>query len=127
MKRKFRLELQQLPPVEFSPNWHGHWAVRYSAGQDFRKTVYYGVMEQVNRRKVVAFNKARLDLTFVFARKNRRDEDNLRARFKPGQDTLVLAGLIPDDNPEHLVMGNINILVDRARAPLTIIELEDVS
>ena len=55
-----------------------------------------------------------------------RDEDNLRARFKPGQDALVQAGLIEGDTVEHLVMGKINVEVDRSRAPLTIIELEEV-
>ncbi len=71
------------------------------------------------------FTKARLDLVFVFPQARKRDEDNLRARFKPGQDALVQARLIPDDTQEHLVMGKIRIRVDRDQAPLTIIYLEE--
>ena len=49
------------------------------------------------------------------------------ARFKPGLDAVVDAGLILDDDAEHLqISGTVDILVDPARAPLTIIELEEV-
>lgn len=72
------------------------------------------------------FEKARLTLTFVFPYFRERDEDNLRAMFKPGQDALVQAELIKGDTPEYLVLGPLNIVIDRRRAPCTIIELEEV-
>jgi len=110
-------EVPMLPPKECSPNWRGHWAQRSEASKAFKEAVFYLAPKDVR------FEKARLDLTFVFKDKRRRDEDNLRSRFKPGQDALVIAGLIPDDNRRYLVMGDIEVEVDKTRAPLTIIKL----
>ena len=128
-----RIEVNQLPPVECSPNWRGNWPRRYQAAGVYQQAVFY---ESVNMRNILErvpwrpgfppFKKARLTLTFIFSQVRERDEDNLRARFKPGQDALVQAQLIPDDTPEHLVLGPIHIVVDRKQAPKTIIELEEV-
>ena len=71
------------------------------------------------------FTKARLNLTFVFPEHRRRDRDNCLSMFKPGLDGIVDAGLLLDDDAEHLEIGNVDILVDPERAPLTIIELEE--
>ncbi|MBA7550870.1 hypothetical protein ES705_43399 [subsurface metagenome] len=48
------------------------------------------------------------------------------ARFKPGLDGIVDAGLILDDDAEHLEIGKVDILVDPERAPLTVIDLEQM-
>lgn len=128
-----RIEVNQLPPISASPNWRGHWSKRYQDGRVYQAAVYYECIDIRNRLQrlpwrpgIPPFKKARLDLTFVFPYKRRFDEDNLRARFKPGQDALVQAGLIEGDTMENLVMGKVEVQVDRARAPLTIIELEEV-
>ncbi|MBA7651595.1 hypothetical protein ES703_59414 [subsurface metagenome] len=127
-----RIEVSQPPPVEYSLNWRGHWAERYKAGQVYQQAVFYECVDARNRLERLPwrpgfppFTKARLTLTFVFPYYQERDEDNLRARFKPGQDALVQAELIKGDSPEHLVLGDINIVIDRDRAPLTIIELKE--
>ena len=123
-----RIEVSQLPPPEYSPNWRGHWAQRYQAETVYGNAVYYSSVDARNRASLwQPFTKARLDLTFVFPYRRVRDEDNLRARFKPGQDALVQAGLLVGDSPDSLTMGKVTVEVDRKRAPLTIIELEDVS
>lgn len=132
-----RIEVSQLPPVEFNPNWRGNWADRYKAGQVYRDAVFYSCMDARNKGNCKPFDKARLDLTFVFAVRRRRDFDNLLARFKPnGKSTLlkvlknflsnaiVDAGLIVDDDAEHLQIGKVDILVDPERAPLTIIDID---
>ncbi|GAI70310.1 unnamed protein product [marine sediment metagenome] len=72
------------------------------------------------------FTKARLNLTFVFAEQRRRDRDNLLATFKPGLDAIVDAGLLLDDDSEHLDIGKVDILVDPERTPLTLIDLEQM-
>jgi len=124
-----RIEVSQLPPFEYSPNWRGSWFDRYQAGLVYRNAVFYSCVEARNRAALYGypkpFNKARLDLTFVFPLRRRRDRDNLQARFKPGQDAIVAAGLVRDDDVEHLIIGNVNIEVDPKRAPLTIIELKE--
>lgn len=127
-----RIEVSQLPPIEMSPNWRGHWAERYKAGRVYQDAVFYECIDTCNRLQRLPrrpgfplFQKPRLDLTFVFPNYRKRDEDNLRASFKPGLDAIVQAGLIEGDTMENLVMGKIEVQVDRSRAPLTIIELED--
>lgn len=123
-----RIEVSQLPPRELSPNWRGHWAQRYQAGIVYGNAVYYSAVDARNKRETKVwqpFKRARLNLTFVFPYKRRFDEDNLRARFKPGQDALVRAGLLGGDTMENLVMGKLEVQVDKKRAPLTIIELDE--
>lgn len=124
-----RIEVQQLPPAECSPNWRGHWAERYKAGQVYQEAVFYESVAIRNKLMLLGewhpFKKARLALTFVFPNYRKRDEDNLRARFKPGQDALVQAGLLEGDTIDNLVLGVINIVVSPTAAPLTIIELEE--
>ena len=127
-----RIEVPFLPPTECSPNWKGPWIERYEAARTYQQAVYYCCVDARNKLERVPgrpgfppFEKARLTLTFIFPYFRLRDEDNLRARFKPGQDALVQAELIKGDSPEHLVLGDINIRIDRPRSPCTIIELEE--
>jgi len=119
-----RIEVSQLPPVEYSPNWRGYWAQRYKAGIVYGEAVYCECVQVRNSGNWHPFKRPRLNLTFVFPYKRRFDEDNLRARFKPGQDALVHAGLVEGDSMDNLIMGRIEVEVDKSRAPLTIIELE---
>lgn len=130
-----RIEVSQLPPVECSLNWRGHWAKRYRAAKEYQEVVYY---EAVNARNLFErsreaplfspfpFQKARLKLTFVFRLWQDRDENNLRTRFKPGQDALVQAELIIADSMGHLILDPIEVVIDRRQSPKTIIELEEV-
>lgn len=127
-----RITVDQLPPRECSPNWRGHWSQEYRAAKAFREAVYY---ESVAARNTLRgpwatpahpFRKARLDLTFIFNHWQGRDEDNMRARFKPGQDALVQAQLIANDTPEYLELGSIEFVIDRRQAPKTIIDLKEV-
>ena len=74
---------------------------------------------------VLPFRRPVLSLTFVFPNHRERDEDNLRARFKCGQDMVVRAGLILEDNMRYLKVNRLKIIVDPVRAPLTIIELTE--
>jgi len=127
-----RIEVDQVPPAECSPNSRSFWAKRYKVARVYQETVYY---ECVNARNQIkeswatpesVFLRARLDLTFIFRQQRGRDEDNLRSRFKIGQDSLVQASLITNDTPEYLELGKIAIIVDPARAPKTIIDLQEV-
>lgn len=125
-----RIEVSQLPPISASPNWRGNWSERYKAGRIYQEAVYYSCVDARNRLERLPchpgfppFEKPRLDLTFVFPNHRTRDEDNLRARFKPGLDGIVQAGLIEGDTIELLELGKITVEVDRDRAPLTIIKL----
>lgn len=125
-----RIEVSQLPPSEYSPNWRGHWTERYRAGRVYQAAVFYSGVDTRNRALMEGvlfpFTKAKIKLTFVFPEWRLRDSDNLIARFKPGLDGIVSAGLVVDDDAEHLKILDPDIVVDPKRAPLTIIELEEV-
>ncbi|MBA7476955.1 hypothetical protein ES705_03346 [subsurface metagenome] len=128
--KKIKIEVTQLPPVEYSLNWRGHWAQRYQAGELYKGAVYYSCVDARNRAIAsgkLVFIRARLNLTFVFPQRRRRDKDNLIARFKPGLDGIVASGLVVDDDAEHLEISGVDILVDPKRAPLTVIDIEDLA
>ena len=125
-----RIEVPFLPPVEYSPNSRVCWLVKYKAGKVYHDAVYYCCVDARNRgyREGLSFpfGKAKLNLTVVFAEMRLRDEDNLLARFKPGLDAVVDAGLLLGDDVEHLEIGKVEAVVDLKPAPLTIIELEEI-
>lgn len=128
-----RIEVPLLPGEELSPNARVHWSGRSRASRIYGQAVFYccvDVRNRLERRRwqpgFPPFRRPRLDLTFVFREYRERDEDNLRAQFKPGQDAIVRAGLIEGDSPKHIVMGQVTIEVDKERAPLTIIELAEI-
>jgi Holliday junction resolvase RusA-like endonuclease len=126
-----KIEVNMLPPAELSPNARCHWAEKYRASQDYLKAVYYSCLEALatnhtEHRALIPLRKARLNLTFVFPQGRRRDKDNLVAMFKPGLDALVKVGLLEDDDSKHLTIGGVKVEVDKERAPLTIIELEEI-
>ena len=128
---KLRIEVSQLPPVSSSPNWRGHWTDKHKAGKVYHNAVFYCCVDARNRGLMggqsFPFIKARLTLTFVFPQYRRRDRDNILSQAKPGIDAIVDAGLLLDDDAEHLEIGKIDILVDPGRAPLTIIEVTEVA
>lgn len=123
-----RIEVTQLPPVSSSPNWRGYWRGKHKEAKVYHDAVYYCCVDARNRgyREGVSFpfTKARLNLTFVFPELRRRDRDNCLSMFKPGLDAIVDAGLLLDDDAEHLQIGKVDIFVDPGRSPLTVIEIE---
>jgi Holliday junction resolvase RusA-like endonuclease len=128
-REKMRIEVNQLPPVEWSPNWRGHWAEKHKAGKVYRDAVYYCCVAARNKGLIKGesfpFVKAKVKLCFVFPQQRRRDRDNLLARFKPGLDGLAASGVILDDDEEHLETIDVDLHVDGELAPLTIIELQE--
>lgn len=123
-----RIEVSLLPPVEYSPNWRGAWPQRYQAGRAYGLAVFYYCIDYKNRlgAAFTPIQVARLDLILVYPVERVRDRDNVIATFKPGLDSLVRAGLIAGDDYKHLHWGEVNIETDKDRAPLTIIELEEI-
>ena len=118
------IKVPMLPPAETSPNWRGHWAQRYKASTAYGNAVFLYAQQECFTNAHPVFRRARMDLTFVVGTHRRRDHDNWRARFKPGQDALVKAGIVADDNPGCLEMGGITFQVDKRAAPMTVIELK---
>lgn len=124
-----RIEIDMLPPIECSPNYRGHWFERYRAAREYSAAVFYKCIDMRNRMmasgEFVCIRVARLNLTLIFPRLRVRDDDNLWARFKPGRDALVMAGVIEADDIKHLHIGELRVIINRSLAPKTIIELLD--
>ena len=125
-----RIEVSATPPRECSPNWRGHWRLRYLASKSYQEEVYctakYGLSWAgylVHARLPIV--KGRIHLTVVYGQNRTRDRDNIIAMFKPGLDALVLAGILQADDSDHLEYGDVTVEVDKARAPLTIITIEE--
>ena len=122
-----QLEIMQLPPAECSPNARVHWVVKKRAGDNFRDEVFYlalvGKKDALELGSTFPWEKSELRLTIIVAQKRRRDTDNWLGRAKPGIDALKLAGLIVDDDVEHLTIAKPVFVVDKTRAPRTIFEL----
>lgn len=124
MPASITIEVPMLPPQEFNPNWRGHWADRYRAGKVYQEATYYSAVDARNKAIMIEpFPKAELELICIFPERRGRDADNLLAKFKPGLDALVMAGLLIDDDAKHLTIGAISILVSKTQAPATIIQL----
>lgn len=124
-----RIEISQVPPPEYSLNWRGAWPQRYQAGRVYDLAVFYTCVDLRNRLgdNFVQIQVARLDLTVVYSVERVRDRDNIISMFKPGLDAIVRARLIAGDDSKRLHWGEVNVEVDKDRAPLTIIELREES
>jgi len=127
-----KIEVTQLPPRELNPNFsrYKHWGHRAEARRVWRAAVYYSVFDvktKAERRGTqFPFGKARLHWTFIYGVRRGRDADNLISACKVAQDALVDAGILLSDDAEHLEIGKVEVVVDSERAPLTVIEIEEV-
>ena len=67
--------------------------------------------------------KAVMDISFTYPVSRRRDADNLIGSHgtKTVIDMLTQLDIIADDDTQHLKLGNVDIIVDKERAPLTIL------
>lgn len=125
------IHVSQLPPASSSPNARVHWTVRKRDADTYAEAVYYECVQLRNNietnghERFAPLYRARVDLTFIFREKRRRDPDNLVARFKPGLDAVVRAGLLFDDRADLITIGKPKIEVDPARAPETVIVLTE--
>lgn len=129
------LELPKLPSRSGAHGnaRHAHWAQR---ARTVREEQYawacllmvaldqLGLWGSATRQAEWHFLSARVDVTFVFRMDRRRDRDNYAAALKPLWDAVVQVGILPDDDSEHLSIGGLEIEVDKARAPLTVLRIK---
>lgn len=112
-----------LPPKECSPNYRGHWTnkanpiwkYRYDCRWAFYKA-YTDLASQMLGRKAEPLRTpitihleyycgGRWDTTLY----RPKDTDNAIGAFKSGQDSLIDAGLIPDDSARYVKVGRCKI------------------
>ena len=97
----FKITVPSLPPVEFSPNWRGHWSERSRAGNKAHDDIIALVKEQGWDGK--ALSGVTISVSWGVKDKRRRDTDNFAARTKPYIDALVLAGVLEADSRFHVL------------------------
>lgn len=118
-----RIELPYLPPASFSPNSRVHWSVRSKDGEMVKNDVYDLLRAQLTtipQLKAIA-----LKYTIVVPDNRRRDYDNFISRTKPITDSLVHAGLLPDDTPQYIKDFRLTFQYEKGKSA-TIIEIEEV-
>ena len=117
---KFTVELR-LPPRELSPNARPHWTLKSKAVKSYREEcastfrlanlprfispviVHLEFYQFRNPAlKVLRPRKGVYEFPFAIS----RDEDNARASFKSGQDSMKDAGVIPDDGRKNVRSGS---------------------
>lgn len=90
------------PPAALSPNSRGRWD-RIKAVTAYRHECKVLALDvrNLHRREgsvVTLVPPVRAVVTFIVPDRRKRDADNLIARFKPGFDALVDAGLLEGDD-----------------------------
>jgi len=113
--------LVTLPPPHPALHAHnnGHWRKKSPFVWSLRQMAVEAC------RSVAGLNwqQVRLHYQFVFCDRKRRDVANCIQSLKPAVDGIVDAGVIPDDNYQHLIIGSATCLVEPAN-PRTVLTFE---
>lgn len=96
MSRRWVLELPALEPL--SLNDRRHPMQRHSLSKRWKKSAWVCALDA----QVPPLAFARVRLHYLAPDRRRRDADNLAATSKPVVDGLRDAGVIPDDDTEHI-------------------------
>ena len=102
------------PPKDLNPNVQRrqHWAQRAKVARDYRYQVKVDTKNAMNRLRLRGPlpTPVRLSVLFLCKDRRKRDYDNLLAMLKPALDGLVDAGLLEDDDTDHLEFGELRVL-----------------
>lgn len=79
-----------------------HWRVIQMWRDDALTRVYVALQEAL---PFPWFERARVEFTFVYPTRRRRDPDGLSGLCKPCLDALVRWSVIPDDDSEHVELS----------------------
>lgn len=104
-----------LPPAVLSPNrlpgTLGGRMARAAAAKKYKLQARHAVLQE--RIETGPWQRATIRATFYHKQKRRRDDVNHLAMLKPAYDGLVIAGLLADDDAEHLTTLPAAFQVDR--------------
>lgn len=123
-----RIEIPMLPRSELNPNARVSPFKRAGAAAELRKAAW-AIAYNANPAHDVMFEKAKIKVTLVYPNHQvTPDPDNLITMLKPALDGIVDAKIIPNDTKED-VRYVLPMLceVDPERAPLTVLDIEEVN
>lgn len=114
------LTIQGIPPTqnEFRRMHHFTIAKRKKEWEEI-------VMVEVKRQSIQKVNQVTMEYNLHFANNRRRDADNYATSCKFIQDGLVKAGILPDDDFDH-VLGLTIKRGPNAKKPYIQIEITDI-
>jgi len=118
------LVVNHLPARELSPNTRAFWTKIANAKRDASAEALALVRERYAVPPCIPM--ARVSYTFYIKGKRRHDPDNLVASMKAYLDGIVWSGLLPDDNSQHLTIGQ-PIVIQGADVDGVAILIEDLS
>lgn len=112
-----------LPPglPMLSLNGRDHWAKRADATRDIKAATW------ALAHGTAPFPRAEVTVTYQPPDKRRRDPDNLAPSGKAAIDGIVAAGVLPDDDGEHVtaVTYEIGPVHPRGRLVITVREAQE--
>ena len=134
-REKIVIEIPMLPGKELSPNWRGHWTGTYRARIELMEVMRAMARKYSPPLRAPPLRKAKVSITYIVKENRARDVDNWLAMAKPILDVLKPEsysnafgiGIIEDDRYEMIGTPRIRFIVDKERAPMTIVEIEDRS
>ena len=119
------LEVPMVPDMALGGNSRLHWTKRHRLFQAEKVACYELVYIACNYDPGIPhFQHLNLGVEVVFQDKRNRDQDNVMHALKALFDALVQLGVMPDDDTAHQTT-TLTITVDRERAPLTILRMEE--
>ena len=118
-KSEYVLNIPYVPVSENSKTWRT-WYLRYRYNLEIKDAVYWLCREQA----IPPLESIHLTAIVYFATRRRRDQDDFTSPlYKPINDGLVMAGIIPDDDQDHIsIIPPILSVGQSPRIELTIYE-----
>jgi Holliday junction resolvase RusA-like endonuclease len=126
----FEVTIPCHPSVLLKPGAQSHWTAKARAKKEdtemgyMRALVAKGLAEP---RPTLPLGAVDLWVTFMCAQQRHRDPDNWHGRLKGFLDGIVRAGIIEDDNSEVLRSVTIEFIIDKQRAPATVLRFTEVA
>lgn len=111
-----------LPPRQLSPNSRCHWRTRHKHSKKYREECRVACFTELvsRRRGDVDWENARLQATFYYKDRRRRDRDNMAAMLKYSYDGIASA-LGVDDYGFRPQMPEVKVDKDRPRVEIVVI------
>ena len=126
------ITIPELPSAALKSGFRGGWwKIRKAKSSQSELAYVYSLIairEKNGKARIkLPLRKTEVDVVFVFASRRRRDIDNFTGMLKAFLDGIVKSGIIEDDCSEIVTSIKVKFEVDKARSPLTIITLREVS
>jgi len=113
MKNQVQITLD-IPPKELWANRNCHWRAKAPVAKNARLVACQAMTDEMERMGTsTKWKKASLSMQFLFKDMRRRDVYNAAQAMKASIDGCVDAGLVPDDDWQHLEGGGLMAGLDR--------------